>query len=98
MFGSIPNLLKMNLKGTIIDGFVSPSFAKTVVDHTAHIVKEQKLPFGVVVVKGDPNTPISWASHEHGYSCNGDNDYVFVILPDGRLINFLAVANQDTYS
>lgn len=64
----------------------------------SELVKSGRLPWISLTVHGFDDSPVSWASHEHGFRDNGDNLYTFVLLSDDAYWLYTATGAADTVS
>ncbi|CAG8771603.1 7761_t:CDS:1, partial [Acaulospora morrowiae] len=44
------------------------------------------------------DSPISWDKQEHGHFMSGENNYSFLIWPDGTYVLYQALGAHDNYS
>lgn len=81
-------------------GLISPSAVLSVLQKVRETVSSRQLPWASVTVWGFADSPVSWGEHEHSVSMlSGENDYTFLILPDGtHYCQLVALGPQDTYS
>ncbi|CAG8656903.1 3963_t:CDS:2 [Acaulospora morrowiae] len=62
------------------------------------LVSELDLPWAVISVFGFRDSPISWDKQEHGHFMSGENNYSFLIWPDGTYVLYQALGAHDNYS
>ena len=52
-------------------------------------------PWAALTVWGFADAPVSWAHREHGFYESGENDFTFVVFPDGRYVRYAAMGALD---
>jgi len=80
------------------EGLIPPLFVHQTISSLREYVNSGKIPFAVVTTHGFDDSPVSWDSHEHGFSSSGENSYTFVILPNDEYLFYLSLGPFDTYS
>ncbi|RIB15779.1 hypothetical protein C2G38_2092505, partial [Gigaspora rosea] len=54
--------------------------------------------FKSIFVWGFKDSPISWNKQKHGHFVSGENNYSFLLWPDGTYILYQALGAYDSYS
>ncbi|KAJ3042839.1 Ribonuclease P protein subunit p40 [Rhizophlyctis rosea] len=79
-------------------GFIPAKQILDLITGLRDLIKQDSLPWAALLVSGFRDSPISWRQSEHGYASNGENDYVLLVLPDGRCVVFQALGSEDTFA
>ena len=60
-------------------------------------MKNNELPWISLSVNGYPHTPITWNKSEHCFEFSGENDYMYVILPDDQFICYTLLSGWNAH-
>ncbi|CAG8444001.1 8637_t:CDS:10 [Diversispora eburnea] len=98
---SPPEPYKMG-DGTLLrwTGFIPSAIILSIFKSVLEQIEKNHLnvPWIVINIYGFKDSPISWNKQEHNHFMSGENNYSFLIWPDGTYTLYQALGEYDTYS
>jgi hypothetical protein len=80
-------------------GLILPSQLEKLVTDGKELIKSGKVPWLIIGCWGFQDSPVSWGDWEHDIELgSGENDYIIILLPNDKYLQYASVGPKDAYN